>query len=176
MIFKPSPLAGAYLLDLMKIEDDRGFFARSYCKNEFDEVGLNSRIAQCNVSYNRNKGTLRGMHFQSEPFQEAKVVRCTRGVIWDVIIDLRIDSPTYLKWHGVELNAESHLALYVPEGFAHGFQTLVDDSEVLYMMSEFYQPNAARGVRWDDPAVAIDWPVPNPSMSQRDRDYPLLQV
>jgi dTDP-4-dehydrorhamnose 3,5-epimerase len=176
MIFKPSPLAGAYLLDLKKIEDDRGFFARSYCKNEFDEVGLNSRIAQCNVSYNRNKGTLRGMHFQAEPFPEAKVVRCTRGAIWDVIIDLRIGSPTYLKWHGVELNSESHLAFYVPEGFAHGFQTLVDDSEVLYMMSEFYQQEAARGVRWDDPAFAIEWPVPNPSMSQRDRDYPLLQV
>lgn len=175
MIFIPSPLLGAYVLDLNRLQDERGFFARSYCMNEFDDHGLNSRVVQCNVSFNRRKGTLRGLHLQLEPHSEVKLVRCTQGAIWDVIVDLRETSPTYKKWHGVELSAGSGRALYVPEGIAHGFQTLTENAEVLYMMSKFYHPESARGARWNDPAFGIEWPIKNPSMSDRDRDYPLLE-
>lgn len=174
MKFVPTPLAGAFVLQFEQVEDERGFFARSFCQDEFRMHGLRPVIAQCNVSWNRRRGTLRGLHFQAAPHEEAKVVRCTRGAVWDVIVDLRDGSPTRLRWHPQELNAENRLALYVPEGFAHGFQTLVDDSEVLYQMSEFYHPELARGVRWDDPALAVRWPVAEAILSERDRSYPLL--
>lgn len=171
MIFTPTPLAGAYVLELERREDERGFFARAFCQKEFAEHGLNPRIAQCNVSFNAKRGTLRGMHYQAPPHEEAKVVRCTQGTVWDVIVDLRRGSPTFKRWHGVELSAGSRRALYIPEGLAHGFQTLTDDAELLYLMSEFYHPEAARGVRWDDPAFGIEWPLPNPRISDRDGGF-----
>lgn len=174
MIFVPTPLAGAYVVEMNRIEDDRGFFARSFCREEFIQQGLNPEVSQCNVSFNSRRGTLRGMHFQSDPHAEDKLVRCTQGAIWDVIVDLRADSPAYRKWFGVELTAASRRALYVPKGFAHGFQTLTDDAEVLYMMSESYHPESARGVRWDDPAFGIEWPIAGPVLSDRDRSYPLF--
>jgi dTDP-4-dehydrorhamnose 3,5-epimerase len=172
--FLPTPLAGCHVVDLECLEDERGFFARSFCQDEFRKHGLQPEIAQCNVSWNRRRGTLRGLHFQAAPHEEAKVVRCTRGAIWDVVVDLREGSATRLRWHAVELSAENRRALYVPEGFAHGFQTLADDSEVLYQMSESYYPELARGVRWDDPRLGIKWPLPDPILSARDRSYALL--
>jgi dTDP-4-dehydrorhamnose 3,5-epimerase len=172
--FLPTPLAGAYVVELERVEDERGFFARSFCQEEFRRQGLKPAIAQSNVSWNRKRGTLRGLHFQAVPHEEAKVVRCTRGAIWDVIVDLRQGSPTRLRWHAQELNADNRLAFYVPEGFAHGFQTLADDSEILYQMSEPYYPELARGVRWDDPRLGIKWPLPEPILSDRDRSYALL--
>ena len=172
MTFTPTPLAGAYVLELDRREDERGFFARAFCQREFAERGLNPRIAQCNVSFNAKRGTLRGMHYQAAPHEEAKVVRCTQGAVWDVIVDLRLASPTFKRWHGVELSAENRRALYIPEGLGHGFQTLSDDAEVLYLMSEFYHPDSARGVRWDDPAFGIAWPLPSPRVSERDRGFP----
>ncbi|MGH8687222.1 MAG: dTDP-4-dehydrorhamnose 3,5-epimerase [Burkholderiales bacterium] len=170
----PLPLAGAFAIELERLEDERGFFARSFCAEEFRRHGLNPAVAQCNVSWNHNRGTLRGLHYQAAPHEEAKVVRCTRGAIWDVIVDLREESATRLRWHAAELNAANRLALYVPEGFAHGFQTLADDAEVLYQMSVPYQPELARGLRWDDPKLAICWPLPGPTLSERDRSYALL--
>jgi dTDP-4-dehydrorhamnose 3,5-epimerase len=172
--FEPTPLRGAFVVALERVEDERGFFARSYCEAEFRARGLNPAVAQCNVSWNRRKGTLRGLHFQAEPHEEAKLVRCTRGAIWDVIVDLRAGSPTRLRWHAVELSADNRLALYVPEGFAHGFQTLQDDSEVLYQMAESYRPELARGVPWNDPKLGIAWPLADPILSARDRSYPSL--
>lgn len=174
MKFVPIHLSGAYVVEMTPLRDDRGFFARTFCRQEFAERGLNPNVAQCNASFNRKRGTLRGMHFQAEPHAEAKVVRCTQGAAWDVIVDLRAGSPTYRKWFGIELSAGTRNALYIPEGFAHGFQTLTDDAEILYMMSESYYPESARGVRWDDPAFRIDWPIANPTMSERDRAYPLV--
>ena len=174
MIFAPTPLAGAFVVELERREDERGFFARSFCQDEFAKHGLNPRIAQCNVSFNARRGTLRGMHYQAKPHEEAKVVRCTQGAVFDVMVDLRPDSATFKRWHGVELSASNRRALYIPEGLAHGFQTLTDDAELLYLMSEFYHPECARGVRWDDPAFRIEWPVANPHMSERDRTYPLF--
>jgi dTDP-4-dehydrorhamnose 3,5-epimerase len=170
--FQETPLRGACVVDLAPIEDERGFFARSFCEQEFREHGLNPRVAQCNVSFNRRRGTLRGMHFQAAPKEEAKLVRCTAGAIFDVIVDLRPGSATYCRWFGVELSAGNRRALYVPEGLAHGFQTLTEDSEVLYQMSEVYHGDLARGLRWDDPRFAISWPVPQPVLSTRDRGYP----
>jgi len=170
----PTPLAGCYVVELERLEDERGFFARSFCQEEFRKHGLRPGIAQCNVSWNRRRGTLRGLHFQAAPHEEAKVVRCTRGAVWDVAVDLREGSATRLRSHAVELSAENRRALYVPEGFAHGFQTLADDSEILYQMSESYHPQLARGVRWDDPRLGIKWPLPDPILSERDRSYPLL--
>ena len=174
MKFTPTPLAGAYLIELERIEDERGFFARSFCQDEGRKQGLKPAIAQCNVSWNRKRGTLRGLHYQAAPHEEAKVVRCTRGAIWDVIVDLRGGSPTRLRWHAQELSADNRLAFYVPEGFAHGFQTLADDCEVLYQMSVSYHPDLARGVRWDDPRLKIAWPLPEPILSARDQSYALL--
>ena len=172
MTFLPTPLAGAYVVELEQRVDERGFFARSFCQEEFKAQGLDPRIAQTNVSYNRRRGTLRGMHFQAAPYAEAKLVRCTQGAIWDAIIDLRPDSPSFKRWHGIELSAANRRALYVPEGFAQGFQTLADDSEVLYLMSQFYRPDSARGLLWDDPAFGIAWPIANPQLSERDRGLP----
>lgn len=174
LIFSPTPLAGAYVVELEQIGDERGFFARSFCREEFEALGLDPRIAQSNISFNRRRGTLRGLHYQAAPYAEAKLVRCTQGAIWDVIVDLRPASASYKRWHGVELSAASRRALYVPEGFAQGFQTLADDSEVLYLMSQFYRPEAARGLRWDDPALGIAWPIADPHLSDRDRGLPLL--
>lgn len=176
MIFVPAPLAGAFVIELKRLEDDRGFFARSFCREEFEKHGLNPSVDQCNVSFNPRRGTLRGMHFQADPHAEDKLVRCTQGVIWDVIVDLRTGSPSYAKWFGVELSASSRRALYIPKGFAHGFQTLSDDAEVLYMMAESYHPGFARGVRWNDPAFAIEWPIADPIISDRDRALPLLSA
>lgn len=176
LAFSETGLAGAFVVDLNPIEDSRGFFARSWCTREFEERGLNPRLVQCNISRNRSRGTLRGMHYQLAPHAEAKLVRCTMGGIHDVIVDLRPESRTYLRWFGTELSADNHRALYVPEGFAHGFLTLTDESEVSYQMSEFYAPDFARGFRWNDPAVAITWPGPVIVISDRDRDYPDLHV
>jgi dTDP-4-dehydrorhamnose 3,5-epimerase len=170
--FTPTSLEGAWLVDLEPIEDERGFFARSWSPEEFARHGLDARIAACNVSLNRAPGTLRGMHFQVAPHAEVKLVRCTAGAIHDVIIDLRPGSPTYLRWYAAELTARNRSALYVPAGLAHGFQTLEPDSEVLYQMGTPYVAEAARGVRWDDPAFAIDWPAAERVMSERDRTYP----
>ena len=175
MLFTETKLKGAYIIDIQPIEDERGFFSRSFCKHEFSGHGLKTDIAQCNISFNRRKGTLRGMHFQLPPKSEAKLVRCTRGRIYDVIVDLRPGSPTYRQWLGVELASgftANYRMLYIPEGFAHGFQTLEDDSEVFYQMFEFYAPEYASGVRWDDSAFGINWPLPDPIMSERDRAYP----
>lgn len=172
MIFLPASLAGAYVIELDRRNDDRGFFARTWCRREFAEMGLSTDLAQCNVSYNRLRGTLRGMHWQDAPHREAKLVRCSRGRIWDVIIDLRSDSATYMKHFAVELDVDSGRALYVPQGMAHGFMTLEDDSEVSYQMSEFYEPTAARGLRWNDPAFKIAWPISDPIIHPRDASYP----
>jgi dTDP-4-dehydrorhamnose 3,5-epimerase len=170
--FVPTPLPGAVVLDLERREDERGFFARSFCQQEFAAHGLDVSVAQCNVSFNRRRGTLRGMHWQVEPHGEAKLVRVTRGTLYDVIVDLRPGQATYCRWFGVELTADNHRALYIPVGFAHGFQTLTDDVEVFYQMSTYYVAEAQRGVRWDDPAFGIEWPVRPPFLSDRDATYP----
>lgn len=172
MIFTEIALQGVWIVDLQQINDERGFFARSFCRDEFAARGLKTAVAQCNVSFNKVKGTLRGMHFQLPPKAEAKLVRCTRGAIYDVIIDLRPESSTYCRWVAVELTGENRRALYVPEGCAHGFQTLEDDSEVFYQMYEFFAPESAAGVRWDDPLFRIDWPLKNPVVSAKDQSYP----
>jgi dTDP-4-dehydrorhamnose 3,5-epimerase len=172
MIFTEAKLPGAYIVDLAPHYDERGFFSRSWCQREFQEHGLNPNLVQCNISFNKARGTLRGMHLQLAPFGEAKLVRCTRGKILDVIIDLRSASPTYLQWLGVELSAENHRALFVPEGFAHGFQTLEDDSEIFYQMSEFFSPECSRGVRWNDSTFAIYWPLPVSVISDKDASLP----
>ena len=174
MKFRETPLAGAMVVELDRIEDERGFFARSFCEKEFAAKGLASRFVQCNVSFNKKAGTLRGMHFQAAPHEEDKLVRCTMGAIHDVIVDIRKNSPTYLRSFGLELSAENRIGLFVPRGFAHGFQTLKDDSEVFYQMSEFFDPASARGLRWDDPAIGLRWPLPDPTISEKDRGYPLL--
>lgn len=171
MIFAETPLKDAYIIELDRIEDERGFFARSWCVTEFEEHGLNSNLVQCNVSFNKKKGTLRGMHYQAAPHEEAKLVRCTKGALYDVIIDLRPDSPTFKRCFGVELTADNRKALYIPEGFAHGFQTIQDDTEVFYQMSEFYHPESARGIQYDDPAFGIEWPLSNPNTSPKDSTY-----
>lgn len=172
MRFIETEIKGAFIIEPELIEDERGFFARTFCQEEFKAHGLNFRVVQCNISFNKKRGTLRGMHYQIAPYQEAKLVRCTRGAIYDVIIDLRPESPTFKQWIAVELTAENRRMLYVPEGFAHGFQTLEDNTEVFYQMSEFYHPECARGVRWDDPAFGIEWPIITPILSERDRSYP----
>ena len=176
-------LKGAYIIELEKLEDERGFFARTFCRKEFESHGLNPNFVQCNVSYNKKKGTLRGMHYQAAPYEEAKLVRCTMGGIYDVIIDLRPDSPTYCQWvavtlHGFNFSTHSlihpstHKLLYIPEGFAHGFLTLADNTEVFYQMSEFYMPEYAKGVRWNDKAFDIEWPCDIQMISERDGNYP----
>lgn len=172
MIFTPTALAGAYLIEPELREDERGFFARTWCRREFEAQGLNPCVAQCNISFNRRRGTLRGMHYQAAPYAEAKLVRCTAGSLFDVIIDLRPDSPTYTHHVGAVLTASNHTMLYVPEGFAHGFQTLEDNTEVSYQVSEFYAPDHGRGVRWDDPVFGIAWPQDERTIIDRDRTYP----
>jgi dTDP-4-dehydrorhamnose 3,5-epimerase len=172
MIFTKLALEGAYLIELKKIEDDRGFFARSFCQREFEQQGLNPGLVQCNISFNPARGTLRGMHYQRVPFAEVKLVRCTRGAVYDVIIDLRSDSATYRHWQGLELTAANRRMIYVPEGFAHGYLSLTDESEVFYQASEFFTPAAEAGIRWNDPVFAIKWPIEPRVISDKDRTHP----
>ncbi|MBZ0154772.1 MAG: dTDP-4-dehydrorhamnose 3,5-epimerase [Alphaproteobacteria bacterium] len=172
MIFRETKLKGAFIIEPERIRDERGYFARTWCRREFESRGLNPRLVQCNISYTRSRGTLRGMHYQEEPYGEAKLVRCIRGELYDVIIDLRPGSPTYREWLPVTLAEGNGRMLYIPEGFAHGFLTLQDNTEVFYQMSEFYRPEYARGVRWDDPAFGIRWPVEVKAISERDACYP----
>lgn len=172
MLFTETPIQGAYLLTPELLQDERGLFARTFSEEEFAAHGLHTHFPQCNTSQSPKKGTLRGMHYQAAPHQEVKIVRCTAGSIYDVVVDLRSDSRTFLQWHGETLSADNRCALYIPVGCAHGFLTLTDDSEVLYMMGHPYHPESARGVRWNDPALAIVWPGPVKVISERDAGYP----
>ncbi len=174
--FAPTPLPGAHVVDLVPSRDARGFFARSYSAEEFAAQGLGPPLCECSVSYNARKATLRGMHFQIAPHEEHKLVRCTAGAIFDVIVDLRPASGFYRRWFGLELSAENRRALFVPPGFAHGFVTLTDHSEVFYMISAAHSPSHARGVRWNDPAFNIEWPLEPQVMAPRDAEYPLLDA
>ena len=172
MIFTELPLAGAFLIDLEPRRDERGFFARSFCAREFGQHGLKTGIMQANMSQNVRKGTVRGMHYQRAPHAEAKIVRCVNGAIFDAIIDIRPESPTYLRWTSVELSRENRRMLYVPEGFAHGYQALTDDSEVLYLVTEFYSPQDEAAIRWNDPRFAIPWPIAEAILSPKDAVHP----
>jgi dTDP-4-dehydrorhamnose 3,5-epimerase len=172
VIFVETRVPGAFVVEPERLEDERGFFARIWCAREFAERGLDPRLVQCSISLSERKGTLRGLHYQAPPYAEAKLVRCTRGAVHDVIVDLREDSPAFLRHVAVELSAVNHRMLYVPEGVAHGFQTLEDHSEVAYQMSAFHAPSHARGVRWNDPAFGIVWPPDERIVSERDRSYP----
>jgi len=172
VIFTETALKGAFLIDPERVEDERGVFSRTWCQREFEAHGLNFMVVQCNLSYNKKKGTLRGMHYQAAPCEEAKLVRCTMGAIYDAIIDLRPTSPTFTQHVAVVLTAHNRRMLYIPEGFAHGFQTLEDHTEVFYQMSEFYAPEHAKGVRWNDPTFGIPWPADDRIISERDQNYP----
>lgn len=173
MIFTETHLKDAYIIDLKKIEDDRGFFARAYCQKEFAEHGIELNWAQANLANSKKRGTLRGLHFQKAPYAEAKLMRCIRGAIYDVIVDLRPDSPSYMQWLGVELTAENRRALFVPEGFAHGYLVLEDDSDTFYPTSQFYTPDAEAGVRWNDPAFGIEWPFTDDLIiTDKDQSWP----
>jgi dTDP-4-dehydrorhamnose 3,5-epimerase len=172
MTFHETKLPGVFEIHLEAHSDERGFFARSWCAKEFEEHGLNSRLVQCNVSLNLRQGTLRGMHYQAPPYAEAKVVRCTAGAIYDVILDLRDQSPTFKQWYATTLSADSHHMVYIPEGCAHGFLTLADNTELFYQMSEVYHPESSCGVRWNDPAFQIVWPDKVAVISERDNTYP----
>lgn len=172
MIFTETAVAGAYVIDAERVEDERGFFTRVFCEDQFRAHGLDPAIVQCNVSWNRVRGTLRGLHYQNAPHEETKTVRCTRGAIWDVVADLRRDSPTYLRWAAVELTERNYRQLYIPRGLAHGFITLEDDTEVFYEMGTRHEAGAGRGVPWDDPAFAIEWPIEPVVIGERDRGWP----
>lgn len=175
MRFAETPLPGAWVVEIDRLEDERGYFARTFEREEWAARGMDPTVVQCNASFNASAGTLRGMHYQADPHGEPKLVRCTRGAVYDVIVDLRAGSPTHRRWFGLELSEENATALYVPVGMAHGFQTLRDGSEVLYMMGHEYVPESARGVRWDDRAFGIEWPAPPPggrTISDRDAGYP----
>jgi dTDP-4-dehydrorhamnose 3,5-epimerase len=172
MTFEETELKGGFVVGLKKIEDNRGFFARAWCQKEFADAGLNPNLVQINLAASHKAGTLRGMHFQEAPHAEAKLIRCTRGRIFDVMIDLRPESPTHRKWFGLELSAENHRMLYIPEGFAHGYETLTDDAEMLYQTSQAFASGSARGVRYDDPAFGIVWPLPVSVISEADRKWP----
>ncbi|MBW4632558.1 MAG: dTDP-4-dehydrorhamnose 3,5-epimerase [Iphinoe sp. HA4291-MV1] len=176
MIFTETELQGAYIIDLEQKQDHRGFFARTFCAKEFEAHGLQPVVAQCNLSFNHKKGTLRGMHYQTSPAAETKLIRCTQGGIYDVIIDMRPESPTYLQHIGVELTAENHRALYVPEMFAHGYQALTDNAEVVYQVGEFYTPGYERGLRYDDSFFNIQWPVEVTEISEKDQNWPLMTM
>ena len=172
MLFRPTPLSGLAVVEPEKREDGRGYFARTFCAEEFASAGLPVSFLQCNTSFNKRRGTLRGLHYQADPFPEAKLVRCTRGAIFDVAVDLRPGSPTRCHWFGLTLTADNASMLFIPGGFAHGFQTLEDASEVFYQMGESYRSDLARGVRWNDKAFGIEWPVEDPILSPGDADYP----
>ena len=172
MIFEQTRIQGVYLISPERLEDERGFFARTWDRDEFERRGLDPRAVQSSISFNQRRGTLRGLHYQAAPFEEAKLVRCTAGAIFDVALDLRPESPTFCAWVGAELSADNRAALYVPQGCAHGFLTLEDRSEIHYQMTEAYVPEAGRGVRWDDPAFGIAWPGEVSVITERDRTYP----
>jgi dTDP-4-dehydrorhamnose 3,5-epimerase len=172
MMFEKTKLAGVFGLQIQPASDERGFFARTWCQKEFESNGLKSKLVQCSISFNAHKGTLRGIHYQDAPYPETKLVRCTRGAIYDVVIDLRPQSPTFKQWIAVVLSAEQRNMVYIPEGCAHGFLTLEEQTEVFYQMSEFYHPEVARGVRWDDPTFQIAWPGSVEVISEKDRMYP----
>jgi dTDP-4-dehydrorhamnose 3,5-epimerase len=177
LIFQDTNLKGAFVVEMAQIDDERGWFARAWCQKEFEAHGLNARIVQANQSYNRHRGTLRGLHYQVAPFAEAKLVRCLRGSIYDAIVDLRPESPTFLQWIGVELSAGNRKMLYVPEGFGHGFQTLEDETDVFYQVTQFYTPGAEGGIRWDDPAIGVQWPeVERRLISEKDRSWPPMST
>ena len=176
MIFTETVLKGAYIIEIKKLEDERGFFGRSFCRREMEEHGLKADIVQANTSVSLKKGTLRGMHFQVEPHQEAKLIRCVRGSIYDVIIDLRPESPTFKKWFGVELSADNYKMFYIPENFAHGFMSLTDNVEVYYNVTAFYTPGAEKGIRWNDKAFNIEWPFEPLVISDKDRGHPDFSI
>jgi dTDP-4-dehydrorhamnose 3,5-epimerase len=175
MIFHETPLAGAWVLEPERIEDERGFFARTYCRRDFEERGLDPAIAQCSISFNHRRGTLRGLHFQAAPHEEVKLVRVTNGKIWDVIVDLRPQSPTFRRYFSIVLSSRNGRQLYIPKGMAHGFQTLSKAAEVSYQISEFYTPESARGYRWNDPTFAIPWPELITVVSDKDRSLPFFK-
>jgi dTDP-4-dehydrorhamnose 3,5-epimerase len=175
MKFIETGLPGAVIVEIEKLQDQRGFFARTWCKREFERHGLDTEMVQANVSYNKSRGTIRGMHYQVQPHGETKLVRCTQGAIYDVIIDLRLDSPTYGEWFGVELSASNYRMLFVPKMFAHGFQTLVDESVVTYQVGQFYTPGSEKGIRYDDPAFGIGWPAEICVISDKDKSWPDFQ-
>jgi len=174
LIFEKTKLQDAYIIKIEKIEDERGFFGRTWDKKIFEEHGLNHCIHQCNISFNKKKGTIRGMHYQSAPYEEDKLVRCTRGKVFEVMLDLRKDSDTFKHYQSVELTSENYKMLYVPKGFALGFQTLEDNTEVFYQMSQVYMSEYSRGVRWDDPSINISWPLPLTVISKKDKSYDLI--
>jgi dTDP-4-dehydrorhamnose 3,5-epimerase len=176
MIFQQTDLSGVFIIEPELIGDERGFFACAWIASEFEQHGLNVNFRQSNIAFNALRGTIRGMHFQRHPYEEAKLTRCTRGKIYDVAIDLRPDSPTRYRWVGAELTSDNHRMLYVPEGFAHGYQTFTDDAEMFYQVSEYYHPECAEGVRWNDPAFDIRWPLPVSVITERDANYPLLDL
>jgi dTDP-4-dehydrorhamnose 3,5-epimerase len=176
MAFTELPLGGAYLVEMLPLVDERGFFARAYCAEEFSARGLGAVLRQCSVSYNNRKSTLRGLHYQAAPHEEHKLVRCTAGAVFDVIVDIRPGSPTYRRWYGLELSAENRRSLFIPPGFAHGFMTLSDHSEIYYMISVQHVSESGRGLRWSDPALAIRWPAQPEVISERDAAYPLLDA
>ncbi len=177
MIFHESHIPSVFTIEPKLLGDDRGFFARAFCANEYLEHGLESKFVQCNLSFNKERGTTRGLHFQKSPHEEVKVVRCTKGAIFDVAVDFRKDSPTYLQWFGAELSESNRTMLYVPRGFAHGYQTLTEDAEVFYQVSEFYSPGSEGGLRWNDPKIGVEWPIMNEAeinISEKDAKWPLL--
>lgn len=174
MIFTETKLRGSFIIEPEKVEDERGFFARTWDNKIFEEHGLNSKIVQCNISFNKKKGTIRGMHYQAYPHEEAKLVRCTKGKAYEVMIDLRTQSSTHMQWIGIEITAENYKMLYVPEGFALGFQTLEDNTELFYQMSERYAPEFSRGIRWDDPSIKISWPLKPTVISKKDLSFAAL--
>lgn len=176
MIFEPTIIKGSFVVDIKKIGDSRGFFGRSFCEKEFAEQGITSRITQGNLSHTSKKGTIRGMHFQTTPFEEMKAVRCIKGAFFDVVLDLRKDSDTYLKWFGIELSSENYKMLIIPEGCAHGFQSLEDDTEAFYLVSKEFSPTHDSGVRWDDPAFKINWPFEPTEISEKDKNFKDYQI
>ncbi len=175
MIFIKTKLAGSYVIDLEPIEDERGFFVRSWDKKIFQELGLDSGLVQCSVSFNKTRGTLRGMHYQSPPYEESKLVRCTKGSIYDVIIDIRLKSNTFKQWFSIELTSDNYKMLFIPTGFAHGFQTLENNTEVFYQISNYYMPQYSKGIRWNDENFNINWPITDPIISKKDLSFPAFK-
>ncbi len=176
MIFTETKLKGAYIVEIKQLSDERGFFGRSWCKREMEEHGLNGNVVQANTSLSKYKGTMRGMHYQKHPYEETKFLRCTKGAVYDVIVDLRKDSPTFLQWIGMELTEDNYKMIYVPEKFAHGFVTLTDNSEVTYLVTQFYTPGAEAGLRYNDEKLNIQWPVPVTVVSEKDKIHPDFDV
>ncbi len=176
MIFNKTPVDGVYTIEIEKATDERGFFARSWCKDEFEKYGLDTSIVQCNISFNHIRGTIRALHYQAAPFEEIKIVRCTQGKIFDVVLDIRKDSSTYKKYFSIELSSENRLMLYIPGGIAHGFQTLEDNTEVFYQMSSFFKPESAKTIRWNDPELNIPWPLEVTNISDKDKNAELFST